>query len=128
MTGPGPAQVAAALRAGASGVHPLEAGVGLLIDCGMWLDRRDFTSRFITITARDGGALLASADWQAAIAGLDAGQLPSSGGEKRILRLAASLAGGVPVSLWHALPGIDHRNADLVVTAVAHATGYRRQR
>jgi len=28
--------------------HALEAGAGLLIDCGTWPDREDFTSRFIT--------------------------------------------------------------------------------
>jgi hypothetical protein len=36
-----------ALRACARGIHPLEAGTGLLIDCGSWLHREDFTSRFI---------------------------------------------------------------------------------
>jgi hypothetical protein len=30
---------------------------------------------------------------------------------------------GVPVSLYDTLPGIDHRNASLVVKAIAHATG-----
>ena len=40
-----------------------------------------------------------------------------------MLLLAASIAGGIPVSLSGTLPGIDHRNASLVVSAVAHATG-----
>ena len=40
-----------------------------------------------------------------------------------MLLLAASIAGGTPVSLNDALPGIDRRNAALAVRAVAHAAG-----
>ena len=40
-----------------------------------------------------------------------------------MLLLAASIAGGIPVSLYDPLPGIDRRNASLVVGAVAHAAG-----
>ena len=114
-----------ALRACARGIHPLEAGSGLLIDCGSWLHREDFTSRFITtgISISDGVTLLASTDWEAAITALHAGELPASGGERRMLLLAASIAGGIPVSLYEVLPGIDRRNAGLVVSAVAHAAG-----
>ena len=89
-----------ALRAGASGIHHLEAGTGLLIGCGSWLRRDDFTSRFITIgtSVSDGVTLLASTDWEAAITALRAGELPASGGERRALLLAASIAGGIPVA------------------------------
>jgi len=120
-----PARLPAALRACASGIHPLEAGTGLLIDCGSWLHREDFTSRFITAgtSISDGVTLMASTDWEAAITALNAGELPSSGGERRTLLLAASIAGGIPVSLYDTLPGIDHRNASLVIKAIAHATG-----
>jgi hypothetical protein len=52
-----------------------------------------------------------------------AGELPSSSGERRIVLLAASIAGGVPVSLYDTLPGSDRRNASLAVKAIAHATG-----
>jgi hypothetical protein len=38
-----------------------------------------------------------------------------------MLQLAASIAGGIPVSLYDALPGIDRRNASLVIKAIAHA-------
>jgi hypothetical protein len=34
MTGTSPGRLDAALRACVSGIHPLEAGTGLLIDCG----------------------------------------------------------------------------------------------
>jgi hypothetical protein len=77
MTALNPRQHGDALRACARGIHPLEAGVGLLIDCGSWLHRDDFT-----------------------------------------------IADGIPVSLYDTPPGIDHRNASLVVGAVAHAAGH----
>jgi hypothetical protein len=51
--------------------------------------------------------------------------LPASGGEKRILRIAASLAAGHPVGLRDAIPGIDHRSLELVTTAIRHARGQR---
>jgi hypothetical protein len=43
-------------------------------------------------------------DWPAAVAALDTGGLPCSSGERQILRLAASLAEGIPVDLRDALP------------------------
>jgi hypothetical protein len=125
VTAISPRRLGEALRACARGIHPLEAGTGLLIDCGSWLHREDFTSRFITTdtSISDGTTVLAATDWEAAIAALNAGELPSSGGERRMLLLAASIADGIPVSLYDVLPGIDRRNASLVVGAVAHATG-----
>jgi hypothetical protein len=79
--------------AGAAGIYALEAGTELIIGCGCWLRREDFTSRFITaVDGNDQGTMLASIDWEAAIAALDAGELPRSNGERRVLRLAASIA------------------------------------
>jgi hypothetical protein len=120
-----PCRLGDALRACARGIYPLEAGTGLLIDCGSWLNRDDFTSRFITTgtSISDGATLLASTDWEAAVAALHASELPSSGGERRMLLLASSIADGTPVSLNDTLTGIDRRNASLVVSAVAHAAG-----
>lgn len=118
-------QLGDALQACARGLYPLEAGTGLLIDCGSWLHREDFTSRFINIdtSISDGVTLLAAIDWEAAVAALHAGELPASGGERRMLLLAASIAAGTLVNLNDALPGIDRRNAYLVVSAAAHAVG-----
>jgi len=125
MTTLNPRRLGGALRAGACGIHPLQAGTSLLIDCGSWLHRDDFASRFITAgtSISDGVTLLASIDWEAAVTALHAGELPASSGERRMLLLAASIADGIPVSLCDTLPGIDHRNASLVVSAVAHAAG-----
>ena len=116
-----------ALRACARGIHPLEAGTGLLIDCGSWLHREDFTGRFITAgtSISDGATLLASTDWEAAITALHAGQRAA-----RQQRGTADAPPGrqhrrrIPVSLYETLPGIDRRNASLVVGAVAHAAGH----
>ena len=114
-----------ALRACARGIHPLEAGTALLIDCGSWLHRDDFTSRFITTgtSIKISDTLMAGTDWEAAITALNAGELPSGSGERRMLLLASSIAAGTPVSLNDALPGIDRRNASLVIRAVAHTAG-----
>jgi hypothetical protein len=114
-----------ALRAWACGLLPDEAGVELLISNGSFLTRRDFRDRFIRLSAgtAHGEPEIASIDWQDTIAALDAGELPCSGGEQRILRLAASLADGTPVSLRDAVTGIDQRNTALLITAILHATG-----
>jgi alpha-D-ribose 1-methylphosphonate 5-triphosphate synthase subunit PhnL len=65
-------------------------------------------------------------DWDAVIAALDCGRLPESGGEKRIVRIAASLTADHPVSLGDAIPGLDHRSRQLVtITAIRHAAGRR---
>ena len=128
MTIPGPDGLPGALTAGAIGIHTLEAAAELIIGCGCWLHRDDFTSRFVAFgpDSSDAGTMLASIDWEAAITALDAGELPCSGGERRVLRLAASIAAGTPVSLSDALTGIDDRNATLASQAVARAAGQTR--
>ncbi|MDQ1306694.1 MAG: hypothetical protein QG671_2526 [Actinomycetota bacterium] len=119
----------AALRACAHGLYPAEASVDLLINHGTFLLRRDFRDRFIHLgtSITDGTTAMAEIDWITAITALDIHDLPCSGGEQRILRLAASLAAGIPVDLREALTGLDDRNTELTVTAVLHATGRRPQ-
>ena len=66
---PDPAGLPGALTAGAADIYALEAGTELIIGCGCWLRREDFTSRFITaVDGNDQGTMLASIDWEAAIA------------------------------------------------------------
>jgi hypothetical protein len=91
----------------------------LVIAHGTWPARDDFAC-FI-----HHGTGTAAIGWEAAINALDCGELPSSAGEKRMLRLAASLADQAPVTLGDTVTGLDNRNADLLVTAVLHATGRR---
>jgi hypothetical protein len=117
----------AALRACAAGLYPLEAGVALLTGNGTFLHRDDFTSKFIATgtSISDGTALMADIDWDAAIAALHAGELPCSGGERRVLELSSSLAGGIPVDLRDAVTGLDDSNIARLVTAILHASGKR---
>ena len=114
----------AALLACAAGLYPLEAGVALLTAEGTFLRRGDFTGRFIEHGTSSGTAM-AAIDWDAAIVGLQAGELPCSGGERRVLTLSASLAGGIPVDLRDAATGLDDRNIQRLVTAILHASGRR---
>ena len=116
MTAP---SLPSALRAGAAGLYALEAATGLIIAHATWLTRDDFTC-FIAH-----GTETAAIDWEAAVAALEAGCLPSSGGERRTLCLAASLAGQAPVTLGDAITGLNDRNVGLMVKAILHASGER---
>jgi hypothetical protein len=122
----GTADLPTALRAHARGLHCREAAVELLISHACWLRRDDFL-HLVVHTARGliDGTRMALIDWPAAIAALDRGHLPCSGGEGRMLRLTASLAEGIPVDLRDALTGLDSHNAELVSHAVKQATGHR---
>jgi hypothetical protein len=115
-------QVIAALRAHAAGLNPDRAGTELLISHGSILHRPDFTP-FVHTSTGTGTTLIAWIDWTAALTALDNGQLPASGGERRILQLTASIAGGTPVRLRDVLPGLDDRNLDLLTAAIRHAAG-----
>ena len=88
-----------------------------------WLGRENFASRFVTVCPGPGsGKPMALIDWPAAIGALDT-SLPSSGGEKRMLRITASLADGIPVDLRDTLTGLDDSNIQLLVTAIRRASG-----
>lgn len=116
-------QLSAALRAAAAGLQPDEAGTDLIISNGVYL-LRGLTRHIETAAALDGGIpMMARIDWDTVITALDNGCLPSSAGENRVLRIAASLAIGHPVSLRDVIPGLNQRNLRLVGTAIYHATG-----
>jgi hypothetical protein len=94
-----PPRLATALRAHAQGHYCLEAAAELLI-AQSWLHRTDFSGKFLHI--RPGlldGQAFAIVDWAVAITALDAGDLPCSGGEQRMLRMTASIGDGIPVDL-----------------------------
>ena len=114
------------MRANVEGVYVDEAAVELLIAHSCWLERDDFVDGFVeTGSGFLHGTPAAWVDWQAAVAALDAGRLPCAGSEAAVLRVAASIAEGVPVDLGSALVGVDERNAMLVAAAVLHAAGGR---
>jgi hypothetical protein len=114
----------AALRACAAGLYPLEAGTALIISNGAFLHRHDFTSRFIE-HGTSGGTPMAAIDWDAATAALARGDLPCSGGERRIFQLSASLAAGIPVDLRDAITGLEDDNTARLLVAIRHAAGKR---
>jgi hypothetical protein len=119
-----PATLAAGLRAHAQGLSCLEAAAELLI-AQPCLHRDDFTSRFVTVHPGIGsGQSVAVIDWPAVIAALGS-SLPCSGGEKRMLKITASLADGIPVDLRDTVTGLDNRNIQLMLTAIRHASGKR---
>ena len=117
-------ELTAALHSCASGLYPLEAGVALLISSGAFLRRSDFTARFIEHGTSNGIAM-AAIDWEAAVTALGSGELPCSGGERRVLLLSARLAEGIPADLRDAVTGLDDRNIQRLVTAIRHASGQR---
>src|SRR5260370_12429306 len=63
-----------------------------------------------------GGPEMATIDWPAAITALGA-SLPCSGGERRMLRITASLAAGIPVDLRDTLTGLDDPTIQLLLTS-----------
>ena len=100
------------------------AAVNLLITHRYWLTRPDFTGAFVhPVTAPDGHLVRAWIDWPAAITALDRGQLPRSGSEAHLLRIASSLGGGTPISLRQVLGGLDHTNIAAVTAAITTANG-----
>ena len=132
--GPDPARHAGAyagwLAAGAAGMLAETAAVHLLAEHGTWLTQPSFTSRYIDITDDSPGApdgLAAGIRWRAAITGL--ARQPASGSEKAVLRIAASIAAGIPVSLHDSLGSLDHATLRAVLRAIAcansgHAAGF----
>jgi len=108
-------EIESAVREWARGTYPTEAGVELLIRQGRaiyknapWITENESTApRMASI---DVDALLdASGAW--------------SGGEQRIVRIAASLLGGPPIRLDDEVSGIDRKHLELVLAAIAHANG-----
>ncbi|GAA2277580.1 hypothetical protein GCM10010149_21190 [Nonomuraea roseoviolacea subsp. roseoviolacea] len=114
--------LACALTLGATGLTCVRAGVELLIDSDIWLHRPDFVEQFIT-TDNSVASTLAFVDWEEAITALDSGRLPCSSGERAVLRIAASMSGGIPVDLRDALTGLDPVTRALAATAVRHSAG-----
>ena len=113
-TTPTGTQLTDALRAWAKGIYPTEAAVELLIRSGLssggypWVQRSpDSPDRW----------------W------VDAHQINAdtigvySGGQQRVLRIAAALLGAQPVDLFEDVPGLDREHLALVLAAIAHAGG-----
>jgi hypothetical protein len=99
--------LATALTGCAVGLYPLEADVALIIAEGTFLNRDDFTSRFIEHGTSD-GTPMAAIDRDAASTALSNGELPCSAGERRVLAASASITAGIPVDLRDTPPASTH--------------------
>lgn len=116
--------MAAALRGHAEGLYHVEAAVELLIGHRKWLCRNDFVTRFVQLVpGLAGDSVLAVVSWRAAVRALAAGRLPCSDSEGHLLRIAASIAEGVPVNLNECLSTLDNHNIRLVADAMLAANG-----
>jgi hypothetical protein len=102
----------------AQGMHCLEDAAELLI-AQPWLHRDDFTSRFITVHPGSGSPV-AVIDWPAVITALGSSP-PCSGGERRMLKLTAS----IPADLRDTLISLDDANLQRLITAIRYASGKR---
>ena len=113
-----------ALRAHAKGALCAEAAVELLVKHRSWVVRADFVSRFVDVFDGIDGTPMAFVDWTEAVEALSAGELACSSSEGQILRIAASIAEGVPVDLSIAMCTLDATNAARVARALLHASGH----
>lgn len=122
-------QTAQDLRDWAKGIYTIEAAVELLIrfQGGRFASPGD---PWIVSPREERRGNMQSRHW------LDVDQLTAeaaagavlSGGERRVLALAASIAGGSPVDLSDAVSGLDRETLDLVLAAIAHAGGSHEHR
>jgi hypothetical protein len=116
--------LAAALRVWAKGLLTYEAAVELLIGHRWWLVRDDFLV-YVERCCGFHGESMAAIDWRAAWAALEDGHLPGSRGEGQVLRVAVSIAEGVPIDLRDVATCLDAVNSGLVARAVLAAGGHR---
>src|SRR5260370_30670103 len=120
----GGGRLGAMLRAGACGMHADEAAVELLLRHGHWAGHGEFARRFAQVPAcpDPGRVPVAGIDWQAAASGLGGAGLACSASEAGVLRIAARLGRGVPVSLRAVLGAPDQSTIAPVSPARLPAT------
>ncbi|GAA0967509.1 hypothetical protein GCM10009550_71470 [Actinocorallia libanotica] len=115
------------LRRAADGLLTTSAAVDLLIGHRVWLTRGDF-ARYVEVETDPryaGDTPMALVRWKAAVTAVKAGRLVCTSSEAAMLRVAASIAEGLPVDLRDAVGGLDARNIALVLEALATANGRR---
>lgn len=139
---PNVAVLAGQLREHAAGVLADIAAVDLLIGQRTWLSRPDFGRHIhhqpcpaAASNHRSGPAPTdtpdphlppwsnAWIDWPAALTALTGGQLPCTGSEAAVLRIAAALGADLPVCLRQVLVGLDRPTIALITTAITRANG-----
>ncbi|MEU6008779.1 hypothetical protein [Streptomyces sp. NPDC047453] len=122
-------QLADTLKATADGVPALRAAIGLLVVHSLWIKRLAERPGLLLIDYSGSAPEPYGVDWVKVVEALDAKELPASGGELRVLALAASLAHpAARIPLGDAVSGLDTANLDLVLAAIAEANGRPRMR
>jgi hypothetical protein len=113
-----------ALLRAAVGDYAVEAAVLLLANSAHWLPRlQDAGLIAIALDGDTDGGPWAAVQWGDLDRALRTGGLSGSGGQLRMLRVAAGLADGQPVDLADVTAGVDREELTLVLAALAHAAG-----
>ncbi len=117
-------QLACLLYDAAGGICADVAAVMLIDRHGHFLRQPAFRRIIAAGSSITTGQPLAVIRWNAAIHALETGQLPATGSEQAILRIAASLADpGIAINLRDNLGSLDARNITLVTDAIKAANG-----
>jgi hypothetical protein len=103
------------------GINADTAAVDLIAHHGVWLHRPDFAPFLQHARCHSTGEPMVTIRWRAAHTALQRAKLPCSGSEANALRIAASLAAAIPISLRHVLGNLDHHNITHVIRAIGIA-------
>jgi hypothetical protein len=118
-----PGRLAALLESAAAGLLADTAAAGLIIAHGHFLHDPAFRRIIAAGSSVADGQPFAVIRWNAAVTALELGCLHATGSERAVLLIAASIAGGTPVSLRDCLGSLDRRNIALVTDAITAANG-----
>jgi hypothetical protein len=120
-----PASQLSCLLADSAAGQPADlAAVELITRHDCFLHRPAFRRTIAATRSVFTGEPVVTIRWKAAIYALETGRLPCTGSEQAVLRIAASLGDNdIPVHLRPALGSLDHRNINLVTTAITRANG-----
>lgn len=111
------------MRAHVGDIPGPRAAVELLIAHGRWLRRTDFLDQ-VAFTGTDFDTDLTSTgiEWTLAVNALEQG-LACSPADESLLRIAASLARGIPLDLRRAMAGLDDSSTAHVMEALGRVAG-----
>src|SRR5271169_1561665 len=117
-------RLACLLQDTAAGISADDAAATLIIRHDHFLHQPGFRRIIAAGSSIYSGEPVAVIRWKAAVHALDTGQLPCTGSEEMVLRIAASLGDhDIPVCLRQVLGGLDHHNITLVTAAITTANG-----
>lgn len=112
-------QLTAALRLQALGDRPAQAA-NYMVERAGWLSKEEFRPyiEYVVTQHTANGESAAHIRWREAITALDSGDLSASPADEQLLRIAASIGGGVPVDLR---TNLSHELGDELATLIRQA-------